>query len=224
MTELPPLDRLVTARESLHRVAEHVLAAALKRATGQFTLRPVPGGVGTPPLPDKGAVLAVVGTDIVVDTGGDVRRQRLSTVREAAAFAGVEPGFPWTKNPPATPFEPDAPLTVDEASATLIADWYALGDLALMRLSAELADDDPSPAHLYPEHFDLGIAAAHVNYGFSPGDETSPLPYVYVGPWSGAPTRDEFWNADFGAYRTIEDIESVDAAFGFLREGRQRLS
>ncbi len=222
MVDLPPLDQLVSTRESLHRVAEHVLAAALKRATGQFALRPAPGGFATPMLPD-GTVLAVYGIDLAVERGEEVRRVRLSTVREAAAFAGTEPGFPWTKTPPATPDEPDAPLELDERAAALIADWFALGDLTLMRWAAQLEGEGPTAAQLFPEHFDLGCSAAEVNYGFSPGDAAIPLPYVYVGPWAGAPASDEFWNAGFGAYRTIEQVEDAECALRFLGDARSRL-
>jgi hypothetical protein len=223
MADLPPLEALVSTRQSLHRVAEHLLAAALKRATGQIALRAVSGGFGTPPLPGDGTVLAVVGADLVVDRGGDVRRQRLTTLREAAQFAGVEPGFPWTKQPPATSFEPDAPLAVDDRAAATLADWFALGDLALMRWAEEIRGEDPTPAVVFPEHFDLASTAAEVNYGFSPGDESIPLPYAYVGPWAGAPVRDEFWNAGFGAVRTVREVGTVEQAVAFLREGRDRL-
>jgi hypothetical protein len=222
MVELPPTDRLVSTRESLHRVAEHVLAAALNRATGQYALRPAPGGFATPPLPD-GTVLAVYGTDLAVERAGEVRRTPLTTVREAAAFAGTEPGYPKSDSPPATPDEPDAPLTLDGHAAAVLADWYALGDLTLMRWATEIPQDAPTEALLYPEHFDLGSSAGEVNYGFSPGDAAIELPYLYVGPWAGAPVADEFWNAGFGAYRTVEQVEDIEAALGFLRDAHGRL-
>jgi hypothetical protein len=222
MAELPALTDLVATRQSLHRVAEHVLAAALKRATGQLGLLPVPGGVGTSPLPD-GTVLSLRGADIVVERGDDVRRARLTTVRAAAELAGTEPGFPWTKHPPATPFEPDAPLPVDDASASLLADWFALGDLTLMRWATEIAADEPTQPLVYPEHFDLGCSAGEVNYGFSPGDEAIPLPYLYVGPWAPRP-QDNFWNAPFGVTRTVEQVADADAALEVLRAARARLA
>ena len=222
MNTLSPTDVLVSTRESLHRVAEHVLAAALNRASGQFALRPAPGGFATPPLPD-GTVLGVHGTDLVVTRDEDVRRTRLTTVREAAAFAGTEPGYPTGDSPPATPFEPDTPLTLDAHAAAVLADWYALGDLTLLRWAAQIEPDGPSEALLYPEHFDLGSSAAQVNYGFSPGDTAIELPYLYVGPWAGAPVADDFWNAGFGAYRTVEQVEDIEAALGFLREAHDRL-
>ena len=40
---------LAATRAGWHRVAEHVLAAALYAATGEITLVPAPGGFATPP-------------------------------------------------------------------------------------------------------------------------------------------------------------------------------
>ena len=60
---------LTTTRESLHRVAEHLLAATRKRATGEITLAQGAGGFRTPPLPD-GSALAVDGTVLVVSEPG----------------------------------------------------------------------------------------------------------------------------------------------------------
>src|SRR3954471_986867 len=126
----PPDNPLATTRESLHRVAEHVLSAALKRATGHIALRAGPGGVRTPALPD-GRVIALQGTRIVVERDGAVVREApVTTVRQAAAVAGVEAGFPWTKHPPGTPFTPDEPLLFDRAAAEQLARWFQLGDRA----------------------------------------------------------------------------------------------
>jgi hypothetical protein len=215
---------LVRTRKALHRVAEHVLAAARKRATGQITLEPGPGGFRTPPL-DDGRILAVEGAELVVHPGDgrDPRRAPITTVRAGAELAGTEPGFPWTKHPPETPYEPDVPLEVDPAAARLLADWFALGAEALARLSAEAADDDPSPAQIFPEHFDLGVTADDVNYGVSPGDDEHPRPYLYVGPHEGPPAADHFWNAPFGAMVDQAAVASVEDATAFFRAGRERV-
>ena len=53
---------------------------------------------------------------------------------------------------------------------------------------------------LWPEHFDIAVELGsepdghRATYGFSPGDEHHPRPYVYVGPWV---TQDpgELWQA-----------------------------
>jgi len=208
---------LTATRESLHRVAEHLLAATRKRATGKISLQPWPGGFGTPQLPD-GTALRVDGADLVVTRRAAERRQPLATLAQAAAFAGVPVGFPWTKHPPTTPFEPEAPLTVDPAAAAALAGWFQLGEKALKTLAGELAAEKPSKPELWPEHFDLAITAGAVNYGFSPGDETIATPYVYVGPHE-PPTSGELWNAPFGAYRTWDDLRDAAAALAFLRSG-----
>lgn len=224
MRDLPATPVLVSTRNALHRVAEHVLAAARKRATGQISLEQAIGGFRTPPLPD-GTVVAVEGTEVVVVTDqGVVRRAPLTTVRAAADLVGIEPGFPWTKFPPATPLEPEVPLDVDPGAARVLADWYALGQEVLDRLPARAAFGESTKPQIFPEHFDLAIAADQVNYGFSPGDDEIPLPYAYVGPHTGPPASDRFWNAPFGAYRTIEDIETVADGLAFLVEGHRRAS
>jgi hypothetical protein len=214
---------LTTTRESLHRVAEHLLAATRKRATGEITLAQGPGGFRTPSLPD-GSALAVDGTVLVVSEPGSVRRERLRTIAQSAAFAGVPAGFPWTKHPPATPFEPDAPLTLDEAAAAALADWFRLGQEALSALAGEVAGESPSEPQIFPEHFDLGITAGPVNYGFSPGDDAIAEPYVYVGPHQLPPPAADFWNASFGAYRTWSQVTNTQQALDFLRAGHSSLS
>jgi len=150
-------------------------------------------------------------------------------VRAAAALVGTDPGFPWTRHPPATELRPDDELELDEGSARVLADWFDLGDRALRRLAtgvapAGTADATPEPV-VYPEHFDLAITLDEVNYGASPGDDEHAAPYLYVGPWAGRPAGDDgFWNASFGAERSLPDVRDVDAAVGFFLEGRQRLA
>ena len=68
-----------------------------------------------------------------------------------------------------------------------------------------------------------GVTVSGVNYGVSPGDAAIPEPYAYVGPFSGPPGRDDFWNAPFGAYRTAADLTSSEAQLAFFRKGRRRL-
>lgn len=214
-------ETLVRTRRSLHRVAEHVLSAARKRATGEIALVPGQGGVRTPPLAD-GRVLAIIDGDIAVVHGADVRRAPLTTVRAAAAFAGTEPGFPWTTFPPGTDYEPDAPLDVDVGAARVLADWFALADTALRLLAADLSPAGPPAPQLFPEHFDLAITVAEVNYGASPGDEAIASPYLYVGPHEGPPPGGgQFWNAAFGGYTTFDQVAGPDEALSFFHEGRR---
>jgi hypothetical protein len=218
MSSMTTIDVLTATRRSLHRAAEHLLAASRKRATGDITLVPAPGGVATPPLPD-GGVVSLEGTDVVVRRDGDERRVPLTTLAETGAALGLQPGFPWSKHPPGTEYEPDAALPVDPTAAAALAGWFALGYEALSSLVAEISAEQPSEPAIFPEHFDLGVTAGPVNYGFSPGDDAIPAPYVYIGPHD-ALGDDPFWNAPFGAYRTWEEIPTPAAAMEFLRAGR----
>jgi len=221
MTPAPAPDVLVATRDSLHRAAEHLLAAARKRSTGEITLVPSPGGVRTPPLAD-GTVLELDGGDVVVRGPAADRRAPLTTLAGTAAALGIEAGFPWTKHPPGTEFDPDAPLTVDPEAAAALAHWFAVGQEALEALAAGLPAEDPSEPQVFPEHFDLGLTAGRVNYGFSPGDTAVPEPYAYVGPHD-PPAEDPFWNAPFGAYRTWREVTTAEEALDFFHRARSVL-
>ena len=86
------------------------------------------------------------------------------------------------------------------------------GDAALRSLDA---GQEPI---LWPEHFDIGISMAEVNYGVSPGDAVIGEPYAYVGPWqvpAGA-----FWNQPFGAARPLTRLTSPQAILEFFLQGR----
>jgi hypothetical protein len=221
---LPDAALLAATRDGWHRVAEHVLAAGEYADTGKISLRPVPGGFQTrQPLAD-GRQLSVVGTELVV-TGGGTRSSVLTTVRAAAAFAGVSPGMPSSVYPPATPLEPDVPLQIDEASAVVLARWYALGDAGLRGFAADidLAVAMAEPI-LWPEHFDVGLTVDDVGYGASPGDDEIAEPYVYVGAATERRIANPFWNARFGGYRTIRDIESIADAIAFFHAGHSLLA
>jgi hypothetical protein len=217
---LPP-DYVVT-RTALHSVAEHVLAPALHAYTGRIGLRVVPGGFATPrfdgPAGTRG--LMVVDRGLVLRTDDGDRRAPLTTVGELAAFVGIDGGAPSEVYQPLTPFEPDAPLLVDDRSFDALVEWFALVDAALQALRGELDVRSPSPAQLWPEHFDEAFDAGEVNYGGSPGDASHDEPYLYVGPWS--PPSGEFWNESFGASRPRSALDSVADALEFLREGASR--
>jgi hypothetical protein len=212
-----------STRDSLHMLAEHVLSAARYRAVGRIGLEVAPGGFATPPFGDDAKVIAVDGLDVVTRQAGREKRAPISTLRAAGELVGIEPGAPAAVYPPATPRDLDGLLAVDPEVAARLADWYALGDAALRRFSLEIANDAPSGITLWPEHLDVAMRAAEVNYGASPGDEHLPDPYVYVGPaevpaGAGAATR--FWNQPFGAARSWHEIRTVDDAVHFFHEGR----
>lgn len=116
-------------------------------------------------------------------------------------------------------------MELDPAATRLLTDWFVLGDQALAEFAAIVPGDEPSEATLWPEHFDLAISAGGVNYGFSPGDGYSSIPYAYVGPHTGPPADGDldFWNAPFGALRRLGEITSIEQAVEFLLAGRRRL-
>jgi hypothetical protein len=214
---------LAVTRAGLHRVAEHVLAAARYAATGRIGLMPSPGGFQTPPFGADGRFLAVDGTELVAGDAAGARRTALTTIRAAAEFAGITPGAPAQAYKPATPLNLDDPLMIDPDAARLLAEWYQLGAQAMNDLTAEIAGDEPGAVVLWPEHFDAGMTAAAINYGASPGDDHIPDPYLYVGPHGGPPPGDPaFWNAPFGAARTFRQIGTAAEAAAFFRDGRAR--
>ncbi len=217
------LERLRTTRLGLQAVAEQVLAPALYAATGHIGLRATIDGFGTPWFDDAGARrrVRIEGLDLVVERDDDLHRTPLTSVAVAADRVGVKPGVPAGLYPPATPLTPGSPLDLDPAAAGRLAGFYAAVDQALVAFGHE-QPDDPGPAQLWPEHFDLALPVNQVNYGGSPGDADHPEPYLYVGPWSPPPDG-EFWNATFGAVHLAPaDITSADA-LSFFREGFSRL-
>jgi hypothetical protein len=220
-----PPPGLEQTRAAWHSLAEHVLAAALHAATGRIDLRVSAGGFRTPPFGADGRYLEVDGTHLVAGGAGGARRAALTTIREAAEFAGITPGAPAQVYTPATPLDLDGPLGITPDAARVLARWYNLGAEALSRFAAEVSEDEPSDVILWPEHFDVGITAGAVNYGASPGDDRVADPYLYVGPHDGPPPGDRvFWNASFGAVRTIQQIGTTADAVTFFREGRERLA
>jgi hypothetical protein len=210
-------------RDSLHQVAEHVLAALQYAQVGEIRLRYAPGGFETRHALRGNRRLAVRDGRLVLSDDLGVRAIPLTTVAELAAAVGAEPGLAATAYPPATPLRPDAPLVVDPDDARLIGQWYGLADEALRRFAGSI-DAGPVEPVLWPEHFDIAITVDEVNYGASPGDDHFPEPYLYVGPFAGPPTRDEFWNAPFGAMLGIAEVQSAADAIGFFQNGRHRLA
>ncbi len=208
---------LVTTRRALHAVAEQVVAAKRYATEGRIGLVAVPDGFGTPDNASGWRVQVQLDELVVID-GDAVRREKLTTVRRAAAFVGVEP-----KAPPvyraATPHDPDRPLDIGRDAARVVAEWFALVDAALREMAEELTE--PTAITLWPEHFDLALTAAEVNYGGSPGDDDHVEPYLYVGPFTRPlPARGEgYWNEPFGASIARSAVPDVDAAVTFFRRG-----
>ncbi|MGH9152573.1 MAG: hypothetical protein ACRD03_09290 [Acidimicrobiales bacterium] len=205
-------------RRSLHALAEHVLAPARHAATGKIGLRYTYRGFGTPYFgPDR--QLRVEDGELV---DGE-RRARVTTLGQAAAFAGVAvPAATGVYTPTTAPL-PDEALPVDPAAARALGDWFGFCASVLEQLRDEAAAaDGAARVQLWPEHFDmavdLGPDGARANFGGSPGDDDHAEPYLYVGPWeqrSGG-----FWNEPFGASLPYAELVDGADALAFLRKGR----
>jgi hypothetical protein len=210
-------------RDSLHRVAEHVLAALQFAQVGDIRLRYAPGGFETRQPLRGNRRLGVRDGKLIVSDDLGVRSVPLTTLGELAAAVGAEPGLPAAAYPPATPLYPGQPLVVDPDDARLLGQWYGLADQALRRFAGSIGAGPLEPV-IWPEHFDIAITVDAVNYGASPGDEHFAEPYLYVGPFAGPPAADGFWNAPFGAALGIAQVQSVADAMAFFQAGRHRLT
>lgn len=196
---------LVATRRSLHGVAELVIAGPQYRTDGTIRLRVTPGGFG-----GVRSALRVEDTSLVWSGG---RAPLSGTYRELAAGAGVEVGPPQGLYSDTSGVDPDEPVTVDPAAATVLADWFARGDAALRTVAP-----DVEPV-IWPEHFDVAVTLDEVNYGVSPGDAAHPLPYAYIGPFT--PREGDFWNAPFGALREADELPDTAAITAFFADGRR---
>jgi hypothetical protein len=203
--------QLVSTRRALHGVAELVLAGVQHAATGEIALRATPGGFATTAGPE----LRVAGVELHGPGGTAAIGGR--TPASLAAAVGVEATTLDHLYSGGPGVGLDEPLDVDEASAATVAEALAVGDSALARLAPDEA------RVLWPEHFDVAISLGEVNYGVSPGDGFLAVPYAYVGPWT-VPAADDFWDAPFGAARSLTDLGDADGVLGFFVEGRDRLT
>ena len=194
-------------RRSLHGIAELVLAGPQYAASQSIRLCVTPGGFGTVTTPH----LRVEGLELVSPSS---RLPLGGTFAELARAAGVEARAlrdVYADGPDVTA---DDPVVVDQRDAAVILEGFARGDAAMRAFAP---DQEPV---LWPEHFDVGISLAEVNYGVSPGDTHVAEPYAYVGPWS--PRQGTFWNTAFGAARPLTDLPDVGTLVAFFREGASR--
>ena len=219
----------VETRNSLHAVAEHVIAPARYGACGKIGLRYTRGGFGTPFFGEDRQV-RIVGADIICDDTGGVRREVLSTLGRAALAVGVPAGATTGVYTPTTSGDPNEPLTVDPDAAGALGDWFGFCASVLEQLRDEATD--ASRVQLWPEHFDMAVdlgdeaGGQRANYGGSPGDAGHREPYLYIGPWATA--TGPFWNAPFGASLGYGDLlaagDQRQVALTFLRRGRDLLA
>ncbi|MBY8855645.1 hypothetical protein K7711_04075 [Nocardia sp. CA2R105] len=202
---MDPKEYLRTLR-SLHGVAELLLAGPQYRASGTIRLAAAPGGFATTAAPR----LAVAG-DVLSADGAEVGALSGSTYAALAATAGVSAEPPRGVYADGSGVAPQDTIEVDPACARVIAAAFETGDRALRAFAPEA-----TPV-LWPEHFDLALTVAEVNYGVSPGDGAIGEPYAYVGPWSRR--EGPFWNVSFGAARTLTELSDAEGVREFFAEG-----
>ena len=200
-------ENLERTRRSLHGVAELVLAGPQYDTCGSIRLRVTPGGFGTVAVPD----LRLDGLELVSER---TRVPLGGTFAELARAAGVRARALRDVYADGPGVVEDDPVQVDPVAAGTLLEALARGDAAMRAFAP---DEEPV---LWPEHFDVGISLAEVNYGVSPGDGHVAEPYAYVGPWQ--PRDGEFWNRPFGAMRLLTEVPDVSALAEFFHEGATR--
>ncbi len=198
---------LERTRRALHGVAELVLAAPQYDQSQEIRLRVTPGGFGTVTSPDvRVDRLELVCATARVPLGG--------TFAELARAAGVVARTLRDVYAEGPDVAPDDPVVVDPEAVEVVCEAFAAGDAAMRAFAPA---EEPV---LWPEHFDIGITLAEVNYGVSAGDAHVPEPYAYVGPWTRR--EGDFWNTAFGAARPLAQLPDSDALVAFFREGAAR--
>ena len=204
-------DRYVTTRRQLRGIAESFIAGPQFRSARTIRLAVRPDGFTGVSIP-----VAVHGAELV---WGEQGAPLTGTVEALAAATGLEVGPPVGVYEIVDPLTPDTVLDVDPEAAELLHRSLYAGGFAL---KSALPEQHPV---LWPEHFDVGVTDAEVNYGVSPGDEFHPLPYAYVGPWTSR--IGDFWNAPFGAFQSLDPSHDVDQlatdVTDFFERGRAEL-
>ena len=229
---------LADARDQLHHVAAVVAAASrliLPPADddSHTSLRWRDGTFETAPLDDVGtrAILDLSGAALRLE-GGNAMALGLAGRTWSELFAAVTDAL----GDGAPPLTPDAryelpphavgsgaPFTLrpGDAAAADLSTWYGLA-------AAEIAPLGDGPLALWPHHFDLAAlltlpddgsgGTRTIGTGASPGDESIPQPYLYVGPWP-YPPLDELpelavghWHTGgwVGAALTYDDVRGHD--------------
>ncbi|MEM9747624.1 MAG: hypothetical protein AAF945_13090 [Actinomycetota bacterium] len=216
-----------TQRETLRRVATHVVARAQQSVTGHFALMALPGGFGTPQFGPERRRVRVVGGSLFVEqivdgsattTVSTIAGSTLSSLC-AAAGTNADPGLSVGHDTPPLG-DPDEMIMLDSDAVSILDDWYQLGHRAIDTAISSQFDPQAGVLRLWPEHFDLGTdlaidparrPGARTNLGASPGDDSHEEPYLYVGPWDDArPGPPEFWNRPFGAVLSWGELDAAD--------------
>ncbi len=247
LVDLP--DDWSAQRDTLRRIATHVVARAQQLATGHFALMPLPGGFGTPQFgADRRRVRVAGGSLLVENARGDrdggeaavtdvhaIAGSTIATLCSACGFA-PDPDF-WVGGDTPPLGDPEATIELHPSAASALGSWYSLGQTAMDATLEATPDPRASIVRLWPEHFDLGVdlgvgssaSSTRVNLGAAAGDGFHDAPYLYVGPWGDErPGGAGFWNAPFGAVLGYDDVrrsaDPASTAREFLAEGVSRLA
>ena len=210
-----------------------------------FDLVPAPGGFGTPVVgPDRERVRLVGGSMFVERVSGERLRGSVAsteivtvagnTIRGLSRAIGFEPDSDFRVGGDTPPIgDVDEMLMIDGDGATLLGEWYLLGQAAIDHAVSSLPDAAASVGRLWPEHFDFGTDLAvrpgvRCNLGAAAGDSFDPYPYLYVGPWGAErPGPPEYWTAPFGATLTFAELQIAEDPLGraveFLLDGLSHL-
>jgi hypothetical protein len=234
---LPPVPSdLPATRVALHAVAERVVSPARHAANGKIGLRYTRGGFGTPffrSAEGRDRQVRVDETRLVIQTDDQEETFAITTLGELARAVGVPEDATTGVYEPTTDVPPAAALEIEAGAAAYLGTWFGFAASVLEQLRAEAAPSDrPSRVQLWPEHFDLAVEigpdATRGTFGFSPGDEAHPEPYVYVTHWNHV-APDRFWNDAAGAYasRSLSALRAEpdhrEAALAFCRDARRIL-
>jgi hypothetical protein len=198
------LDRLVDTRRCLHAIAELLLAGPQHRASGTIRLAVTPTGFRTTAAPD----IALDGSELVL---ADQRVLLLGSFAHIGDSCGLTAAAPFDVYSEGPDSDPRKSIHLDDDSRHVIVAALNAGDAALREFAPDL-----TPV-LWPEHFDVSVVFGEVTYGVSAGDDTIPVPYAYVAPFS--PRTGEFWNQPFGAAQPVKDLVGVAAITAFFRAG-----
>ena len=133
------------SRDSLHRVAVHVVARARVEAAARFSLRVTPGGLGTPDLAPGGHRVRISGAHLFVESDAPGEASVRSTaiagasLAHLARFAGVDLTAPLDVGHDTPPVgDVEAALELDLAVAADVAGWFGLVAAILDRVVSEL--------------------------------------------------------------------------------------
>ena len=206
----PRPDSFDSTRAALHALAEHVLGAAAlpRRRAHRPACRRRAGSVRR-----SSATASEFGSKASNWCTSVPARRRASASRRSArrhsssAFRSARPHRCTSPRPRVCPTHRSRSTG---AAARMLADWYAFGAGLLDELRATYGSRMPSPAAIWPEHFDLACEIGDDDAGDPrqlrrlPGRRPISQPYLYVEPVGRGPPERPARDSSLrgGAHRT----------------------